>query len=433
MTQGTSERNELGDSLWAHTAEPAPTAFPLADDAVTEVVVIGGGYAGLSTALHLREAGFTVAVLEANEIGWGASGRSGGQVIPGIKFDPDGMRKLFGKKAGVAAANTFGSTAERVFRLIDTYQIPCQSTNRGWVQPAHSKAALSTVLDRCRQWDELGADVATLSKSEVVDLLGTDAYEGGWIDRRGGSIQPLSYTRGLAQACLERGVKINVATRAEGIVPNGSKWRVSTSRGASVRADWVIVCTNGYSRDLWPRLDRSIIAANSFQLATTPLEEPEHGEILKGGVVASDTRRLISYWRRDEDGRLLLGGRGTFSDPESAKDFSHLERKLRKMYPSLAAQPIQYRWFGRVAITQDFLPHIHQPARGVLMLIGCQGRGIGLQTAMGQWLADYISAGEESALPLPITRIRPIPAHVLRKLYVTAVVMYYRFRDAMPW
>jgi glycine/D-amino acid oxidase-like deaminating enzyme len=432
LTEATSDPNELNHALWAHTAKPAPVTQPLMRDAAADVAIIGGGYAGLSTALHLAEAGFSVMVLEAHGIGWGASGRSGGQVIPGIKFDPDGMRRLFGEEGGKAAAEAFGSTADRTFRLIDRYGIACDATNRGWVQPAHSKAALTTVRDRCRQWERLGADVAPLSKAEVADLLGTELYEGGWIDRRGGSVQPLSYTRGLARACLDLGVEIAIATRAKDIVASGDQWRVITDRGASVRADRVVVCTNGYSNALWPGVEKTIIAANSFQIATTPLPRPAHDRILKGGVVASDTRQLLSYWRRDAAGRLLLGGRGTFTDPQSPEDFAHLERNLRRIYPEVAEQPIEFRWFGRVAITRDFLPHIHEPAPGILVLVGCQGRGVALYTAMGEWLAGYIATGEESALPLPITRIRPIPAHALRRLYVSAVISWYRVRDALP-
>lgn len=432
LTETARQRNELDHSLWAHTAEPEPATQPLTRNAAVDVAIIGGGYAGLSTALHLREAGFTVMVLEANGIGWGASGRSGGQVIPGIKFDPDGMRRLFGEEGGKAAAEAFGFTADQLFRLVERHEIPCAATNRGWVQPAHSKAALTTVRDRCRQWEQLGADVSPLSKAELADLLGTDLYEGGWIDRRGGSVQPLSYTRGLARACLKLGVEISTATRAEDIVASGEQWRVMTNRDASVLADRVVVCTNGYSNALWPGLEKTIIAANSFQIATTPLPEPLHDRILKGGIVASDTRKLLSYWRRDEAGRLLLGGRGTFTDPGSAEDFAHLERNLRRIYPEVAEQPIEFRWFGRVAITRDSLPHIHEPAPGILMLVGCQGRGVALYTAMGQWLAGYIATGRESLLPLPITRVRPIPAHALRRLYVSAVITWYRVRDALP-
>ncbi|MES1926694.1 FAD-dependent oxidoreductase [Salinisphaera sp. T31B1] len=426
-----NETQSMPPSLWAATAEPAPPVQPLDSDRTTDVVVVGGGYAGLSTALHLAEAGAQTLLVEANQIGWGASGRSGGQVIPGMKYDPDGMRRLFGDEAGHKMAQVFGATADHVFDLIERHDIACEATRAGWIQPAHSKAAESAALERCRQWQALGANVSALNAAEVADLLGSNAYHGGWIDRRGGSIQPLSYTRGLARACLAAGVTIHDRTAVSKLRQDAGAWQLPTEGGATIRARRVVLCTNGYTGALWPGLRKSIIAANSFQIATAPLPEDIGADILKGGVVASDTRNLLAYWRRDQAGRLIVGGRGTFDEPTSASDFRHLNRMLARIYPQAADQPIEYRWGGRVAITQDFLPHVHQPADGLSVLIGCQGRGIGLQTAMGRWLADYMASGESTRLPVPITSVRQIPLHSLRRLYVSAMLAYYKMRDLL--
>jgi len=420
---------QLSPSLWKATAAPAPETRPLDQDVTVDVAVIGGGFAGLSTALHLVEAGRSVQVVEAGDIGWGASGRSGGQVIPGIKYDPDDLKKMFGWEAGTKAAENFGSTAAKVFELIDRYGIDCDDTRSGWAQPAHSKAALPAALDRCRQWQALGADVAELTKAEMADLLGTDRYEGGWIDRRGGSVQPLSYTRGLARAALSRGAFVATHTAATGLSRSAAGWTVSTDRGSRVNARDVVVCTNAYSRQLWPKLEQTIIAANSFQVATKPLSANLDTMILKNRVVASDTRRLLSYFRRDREGRFVMGGRGTFADPTSQREFAHVERMLAHAYPILADQPIEFRWGGRVAITQDFLPHLHAPEKGLLFLIGCQGRGVALQSKMGEWIADYLVRENPAALPLPVTNIKPIPFHGLRRLYVSATLAYYKMLD----
>lgn len=422
----------LPASLWAATATPAPEAAPLDSDIDVDVAVVGAGYAGLSAALHLAEKGIRVVVAEANEIGWGASGRSGGQVIPGIKYDPAGMRKLFGDEAGRHATRMFGATADTVFNLIERKGIECDAIRQGWVQPAHTAAALDAALERCRQWREVGADVAELSREQTSDLLGTDVYHGGWIDRRGGSIQPLSYTRGLARVAMDAGARVAPHSRIESLQrADKGRWHLRTPSGVNILADRVVVCTNGYSADLWPGLERSIIAANSFQIATGPLSDNLDRQILKGSVVASDTRRLLAYWRRDAHGRFIIGGRGSFDEPRSPADFAHLERMLARTYPVLADQPIEFRWGGRVALTQDFLPHLHEPEKGLVLLAGCQGRGIGLQTSMGRWIANYMESGDSRALPLPVTKLREIPFHALRRLYVSAVIAYYKIRDML--
>ena len=419
-------------SLWAATAVPAPEAAPLENDVEAEVAVVGAGYAGLSTALHLAESGVGVVVAEANEIGWGASGRSGGQVIPGIKYDPEDMLKLFGEEAGRKAIRMFGSTADVVFDIIERHAIDCDAVRGGWVQPAHSEAALPAALDRCRQWREAGADVAELSREKTSDILGTDAYHGGWIDRRGGSIQPLSYTRGLARAAQQAGAMIAPRTRIESLSSDSEgRWHLVSASGTRIVADRVVVCTNGYSSGLWPGMQRSIIAANSFQIATMPLSGNLDRQILKDGVVASDTRRLLAYWRRDAHGRFLMGGRGSFDEPKSQADFAHLRRMLAKAYPVLADQPIEFSWGGRVALTQDFLPHLHQPKEGLVLLVGCQGRGIGLQTSMGIWISEYLRSGDPGTLPVPLTELREIPFHGLRRLYVSAMIAYYKTRDLL--
>ncbi|WP_019997340.1 NAD(P)/FAD-dependent oxidoreductase [Aureimonas ureilytica] len=420
---------ELPPSLWAATAAEPPATSPLADDISVDVAVIGGGYAGLSTALHLAEAGRSVQVIEAGEIGWGASGRSGGQVIPGIKYDPDGLVKLFGEEGGRRAAELFGSTAAKVFELIDRHGIDCDDTRTGWAQPAHSTAAEPLALDRCRQWKRLGADVVELTREEMAERLGTDVYHAGWLDRRGGSVQPLSYTRGLARAALKEGAKVATRTRATALTPTGDRWRIGTDLGPAVTARDVIVCTNAHSTGLWPKLEQSMIAANSFQVATTPLASNLSATILRDGVVASDTRRLLSYFRRDREGRFIMGGRGTFAEPRSPADYRHVERMLTRAYPVLSDQPIEFRWGGRVAITRDFLPHLHRPADGLLILVGCQGRGVALQSKMGEWIGDYLVSGDPNRLPLPVVDIEAIPFHALRKLYVSATLAYYKFAD----
>lgn len=419
----------LAPALWAATAPPAPDTPPLDADRDADVCVVGGGFAGLSAALHLAEAGVRVVLLEAREPGWGASGRNGGQVIPGLKFDPDELRAKFPGEAGEHLVDFAGRTADAVFDLIERHGMDVPRRRAGWVQGAHTPAGLEQVARRAEQWARAGADVAVLDRAAVADHLGSGAYLGGWVDRRGGAIQPLAYARGLARAALAAGAALHGASPVTALRREDGRWRVLTAAGRTVSTDRVIVCTNGYGGGLVPRLARTVVTMNSFQVATAPLSDNVRKTILPGGHVSSDTRKLLLYFRLDHEGRLLMGGRGRLGEPTAPTDWAHLERVLAKVYPQAAGAPITHRWGGRVALTRDFLPHLHEPEPGLLADIGCMGRGVGLQTLMGAAMARYAASGDRRHLPFPVVPIRPIPMHALRRLYVSAIIAWYRLND----
>lgn len=420
----------LKPALWYATAVPAPPTPPLDEAAETEVAVVGAGYAGLSTALHLARKGISVTVLEAHEPGWGGSGRNGGQVNPGLKYDPDELEQKFGQQAGAALAAFMGNAAANVFRLIDEYEMAVPHARNGWIVAAHNKAGFDTVVARAEQWRRRGVAAQTLDKEAIAEHLGTAAYIGGWLDPRGGSLQPLSYTRELCRAALEEGARICGGTPVSRIEKDGAGWRLVTASGAAVTAKKVALCTNAYTRDLWPGLRQTIIAANSLQVATAPLSDNLRKSILPHGQHCSDTRKLLHYFRLDHEGRFLIGGRGPFREPEGKEDWAQLERSMVGLYPQLEGVPVEFRWGGRVSITQDWLPHLHEPEPGLIVNIGCQGRGVGLETTMGIALADYCATGRRETLPFPVTPVKAIPFHALQQLYVAAMVTWYRVSDA---
>lgn len=419
----------LAPALWAATATPALPTPALADDVEIDFCVIGGGYAGLSTALHIAEAGGQVIVLEAREPGWGGSGRNGGQVIPGLKYDPDDMIATYGEEKGHKLLQFAATTADKVFDLIAKYEMDVPHVREGWIQAAHSDEGLALAKKRVTQWSKHGVAARLLSKEETADRLGTTSYEGGWLDPRGGAIQPLSYARGLARAAMSQGARIHGETAVTDITREGDRFRVSTAQGKTVRAKKVIMCTNAYAGDLVPGLRQTFVDVNSFQIATAPLSDNIRKTILPYGQVSSDTRKLLLYFRLDHTGRLLMGGRGPFREPNSEDDWAHLVRVVTKMFPQVKDVPINYRWGGRVALTQDFLPHIHEPEQGFIIDVGCLGRGVGLQTAMGQALAGYAMSGNADLLPFPIRPIDPIPFHMFRRVGLAAIIAWYRFQD----
>jgi glycine/D-amino acid oxidase-like deaminating enzyme len=253
---------------------------------------------------------------------------------------------------------------------------------------------------------------------------------GGWWDRRAGAIDPLAFVCELARLAGEAGAALAENTDVRRLRRDGNGWIVESAAGGILRAKKVLVATNAYSHGLIPGLEQSLVTLHSFQVATAPLPEPIAQTVLPEGQPVSDSRRILVYYRKTADGRLILGGRGRMSRPRSEADWAHLEHAIGRLYPALRHPVIEARWFGRVGMTPDYLPHIHEPEPGLMAVVGCQGRGIGLMTALGNRLADYMISTAPEALPFPITPIRPIRFHAFRRIGIGAMVTWYRVRDA---
>jgi glycine/D-amino acid oxidase-like deaminating enzyme len=418
----------LPPSLWAATAPAAPPTPPLAGSRRADVLIVGAGFTGLSAALHLAEAGARVCVLEAHEPGWGASGRNGGQVNPTLKHDPDELVRLYGAARAEPLIDAVSRSADLVFELIERHGIDCQPVRKGWLQVAYSPQHIAAMHARAEQWARRGAATQMLDRNEVAARLGTDAFAGGWLDGRAGGIQPLAYTRGLVRAAQAAGASVHGSSAVTSLERRGTQWHATTASGASVVADQVLIATNGYTGGLWPGLSRTVLAANSFIVATAPLQGAAAHAILPGGETASTSQRLLLYFRKDAQGRLLMGGRGHFADPAGPADFAHLERSLALLYPQLGPLRYQYRWAGRIAVTRDFMPHVHTPAPGLTIALGYNGRGIALATSMGRHVAArLLQPGAD--FPYPVTPLQPIPLHGLQRFYIAAGVAWYSLLD----
>jgi glycine/D-amino acid oxidase-like deaminating enzyme len=419
----------LPPSLWVTTARAAPATPPLDRSRRADVAVVGAGYSGLAAALQLAEAGVSVIVLEAGEPGWGASGRNGGQVIPGLKPDPDEVVAMFGPEAGERLVRVAGNAPDTLFALIDRHGIDCDARRCGWIQPAFAAADIGLITRRAEQWQRRGAPVAVLDRDTVCELVGSPIYHGGWIDHRAGSVQPLSYSRGLARAVQKAGALVCGGSRVTALKRDGGRWKVTTGHGPTVSAERVLLATNGYTDALWPRLRQTVIAANSFQVATARLSDGLRRTVLPEGHVASDTRKLLLYYRCDHHGRLIMGGRGPFREPAGPRDYRHLEMVIGLLFPQLKGTRCEFYWAGRVALTRDHVPHMHQPAPGLTVFLGYNGRGVAMATTLGILVAKNLIAPGNNALPFPITGIRPIPLHSLHRIYASSILQMYRLRD----
>ena len=430
IASGTFGGEPLPPSLWAATAPAAPPTPPLMESITTDVLVIGGGYTGLSTALHLAERGTNVTVLDANDPGWGASGRNGGQVNPTLKHDPDELVSLFGAARAELLIDTVSRSADLVFDLIKRHRIDCQPVRAGWLQLSYSDKAVPALHARARQWEKRGVPVEVLDRAAVAKRVGTEAFAGAWLDGRAGAIQPMAYARGLVHAAQQAGAAVHGHTAVTALERQGTQWIATTSTGALVRAQRVVIGTNGYTGPLWPGLAQTVLSANSFIVATKPINTADAQAILARGETASTSQRLLLYFRKDAAGRLLMGGRGFFAEPRDAQDFAHLERSLELLFPQLGPLEYEYRWAGRIAITRDFMPHIHEPTPGVTMALGCNGRGIALCTSLGQHIAARLT-GSGEVFPYPVSPITPIPLHGLQRFYIAAGVAWYSLLDKL--
>lgn len=420
---------QLPPSLWSATSPAAVETPPLHESHEVDVAVVGAGYTGLSTALHLAQVGASVCVVDAQEPGWGASGRNGGQVNPSLKYDPDELERMFGGERAEALIAAVSDSADLVFDLVARHQIDCHPVRSGWLQLTYSDSAVSALHARARQWQRRGVNVEMLDRTETERRVGTKQFAGGWLDGRAGALQPLAYARGLASAALKAGAAVHGYTAATGLERVEGRWRLTLSTGAVLSAEQIVIATNGYSGSLWPGLRQTLLAANSFIVATRPLSDEAARAILGRGETVATAQRLLLYFRKDATGRLLLGGRGQFAAPRKPSDFGHLERALALLFPQLGPLEIEYRWAGRVAITRDFMPHVHDLAPGVTAVVGCNGRGIALCTSLGKHLADRLAGGLD--FPYPISELRAFPFHGLQRFYVGAGVAWYSLLDKL--
>ena len=422
-----ASRDSFDASLWSATATPKLHYTAFSGAKTTQVAVVGAGYTGLATAIELARRGVEVTVVDAFEPGYGASGRNGGQIIPLFKYEPEDLLKKYGEAVGAGVLDMVSRSANDVFDMVRRFNIDCELSTAGWIQPAVGEAGELLVKKRFNQWKTAGAAVELLDAAALQTLLGSSFYGIGWLHRGAGSVQPLSYARGLARAAVSLGAQIYGRTPIRKIDRIGNHWRLTADQGELI-ADSVVLATNGYTTDLWPGLRQSIVPLYSMQIATEPLAAELGEQILPGGHCAADTRRLVWYFRKDLAGRFIIGTRGPFNARPDHRDGTSLIAAARSLYPALREVEFPYIWAGRVAMTADRVPHMHQLAAGVFTALGYNGRGVAMATTMGRLLAAAC-LGESNSSLYPITDLQPIPFHAFHRLGVHAMVSYYRLLD----
>jgi glycine/D-amino acid oxidase-like deaminating enzyme len=269
-----------------------------------------------------------------------------------------------------------------------------------------------------------------LSEAVVARLTGSQRYYGGLIDRRGGTVQPLAYARGLARAAQRAGVRLFTHSAATRIERAGGEWRIHTA-GGSVSCGQVVFATNAYSDQFVEPLQRTVVAVPSLQVATAPLPPDLRRSILPEGQSVSDTWRLLRYFRLDAQGRLIMGSRGVFGDVAPARAARLHYRAVREIYPQLSGISFDYQWSGFVAMTSDHLPHLHEVAPGIVAGLGYNGRGVAMATTMGMLLARRLLGEDAEELGFPVTPVRPMLLHDFSRFGAAAAIQYLRALDGV--
>lgn len=423
-------RLPLPPSPYAETAVAPIATPPLEADKSVPVAIIGGGFTGLSTALHLAEQGVQATVLEAQEPGWGASGNNGGQINPGLKHDPDRIEADFGTELGRRMIEFSYGTTNFTLDLIRRYQIPCEARQNGTLRAAYNEASAAAIAATAEQCIRRGMPVTLLDAADMREMTGTDRYLCAMLDSRGGDLHPLSYARGLARAAIAAGAAVHGETPALSLRRDGARWRIETPR-AIVHAEKVLLATNGFTDDLWPSLRRSIVPVFSSIAATAPLSHEVARSIMPTRPVLYESGHITVYYRIDQRNRLLMGGRGPMRWIRSPSDISYFIRYAERLWPQLKGVSWTHGWNSRLAITVDHYPHVHEPADNILISLGCNGRGVALSTAMGAQLARRLIGGKNAEIDMPITGIKPIAMHAFWPLGVTAAVLAGRVRDRL--
>ena len=331
---------------------------------------------------------------------------------------------------GEATTDFIGKAVDTVFTLIDKHQIDCSPLRNGWIQPTVKQDHLPSLQKRMQQWQTRGSKVEWLDAARIQQLTGSPAFVGGWIDYRAGSLHPLNFVRGLARAAAEAGVTISSHSEATSLKQLGHGWEVKTAAGAMITAEQVVLATNGYSGKLLPKLRATIVPASSFQIASEILDKAQLNEILPTRAVVSDTRRLANYFRISPDNRLMIGGRGTFSEPRTLEDYSRMVADRRMLFPQFRDLKVDYAWSGRIAMNREHLPHIHQPMPGLTLVLGFNGRGVAMGSSIGTAIGEHL-LDSSVELPLPFTKMKPLPLHSWHPFYATLAIWYYRIRDQL--
>ncbi|THK34473.1 FAD-binding oxidoreductase [Ensifer sp. MPMI2T] len=418
-------------NLWHATAPAAPETGPLTGELATDVAIIGGGFTGLSTALHLAEKGVKATVVEARMIGFGGSGRNVGLVNAGMWVKPDDLVATLGADAGNRLLKELGDGPSLVYDLVAKHGMQCEAVRNGTLHMAVGAEGLKDIKDREVQWKKRGASVELLSADRTHTLSGAEGFVGALLDRRAGTIQPLAYARGLARAALAAGATIFTDTPLLAAERQGDLWKLKAGQG-SITARHVILATNAYGELVpdapWKAHTRELTILPYFQFATNPLPEKIAARILPERQGTWDTGLVMTSFRMDQQNRMIFGSIGRLDAMAEGTHRAFAARSLRKLFPYIDDFRFEYWWDGSIGMTTNNLPAMHVLAPNVISVSGYNGRGIAPGTVFGRALAHHVT-GDASAVPLAETPITPDPWRNVKSAFYHAGAQAKHFVD----
>ncbi len=389
LLYANDNRGQYPRSYYASVVEFLPEFPALTSDIKTEICVIGAGYTGLSTALHLAESGFEVVLLEAQRVGFGASGRNGGQVGSGQRREQDALENM----AGFDAAHAFWDIAEQskncVRRLIAEHKIDCDWRD-GILHAELRERDLghSHAYAEKLQKEYNYQHITPLTAEQIRNHLGSEAYVGGTLDMGAGHLNPLKYVLGLARAAQNAGVRIFENSKATDISMDDPA-KVSTKTG-SVMARFVVLAGNGYMGNLAPQVAKRVMPINNFIVATEPLGQALAQELIRDDVAVADSKFVVNYFKRSADHRLLFGGGESYGYRFPKNIAAKAQKPMLKIFPQLADVKIDYAWGGTLAVTVNRMPNFQRLSDNVFSASGFSGHGVAMASLAGEIMAETV-------------------------------------------
>lgn len=402
-------------SLWAATAGPAPAESDFEPDARFDVALVGAGITGAVAALTLAHGGARVVVLEAERAGSGATGRSGGYIVPAFSaIRPTALIQSRGA-AGEKLVQLAAVGAARLFDLLHEHRIECEAQQGGWFHPAPTESAWRRLNEDAPVWNAAGGEVELLDADEVRRRTGALGYHGAMYARSGGTVHPVKLVQALLSRAAEYGARVHTGTPVAALARHTDGWTVTTSKG-SVRARIVVNCTNARTANFPGLLEHSVVPLLICQMATRPIPPAWRTHLMGQGSGLSDMRHNLFTYRFDRDWRLITGAMPMLPDHAGHGPARAMVERLARNLALPEVPTPEYTWFGYASVTEDRLPTVFEMDRDYWAVAACNGRGLAFSASAGRLLAEGLLRDSLAGSILPVRPARRVPSREIQML-----------------